>query len=488
MSNQNNEQGKTKKKVGTALKVGITACALVAALGVSYVVYAEQYTQKFIEGTSINQIDVSNMTAEEVEAAIKDRVEDYSITLTFADGKEETISGSDIGLTYSSSNEVDSILAAQNKYSWIQGKLLGTTSDYTVDEAYEYDEDRLKEVVSALPELQEENMTAPVNAYMQLGDDNRFTIVPEDDGSMLKADTVIEAVNQAVSEGADTLDVTSIDDVYAKAEIRSDNEELNTQVNDLNGFLDVTITYQLHDGSTDHVVDANITKSWLAKSPDDENFYYIDVNRLQTLCAQYVEQLAAIDDDVKKTTTFHSTNKGDIELEGEEYGYRIDQSAEAEALYNDLVTKTSETRTPVYSLSQESGGFGDTYVEVDIDNQHVYVHQNGSVVFDTACVTGLASNPDRATPTGVYQIYWKTTDRDLKGPIDPSTGLPTYTSHVNFWMPFYKGYGLHDSSWRSTYGGTIYQSSGSHGCVNLPYDAAQTIYNLISVGTYVIII
>ncbi len=133
------------------------------------------------------------------------------------------------------------------------------------------------------------------------------------------------------------------------------------------------------------------------------------------------------------------------------------------------------------------GTFGGTYVEVDIAAQHVYLYENGSLIFDTACVTGLASDPDRATPKGCFKIYMKDTSRTLKGAINPATGLPSYTSYVNYWMPFHNGVGLHDASWRSTFGGSIYQYSGSHGCVNLSYSAAQTIYNHVSVGTVVVV-
>lgn len=55
-------------------------------------------------------------------------------------------------------------------------------------------------------------------------------------------------------------------------------------------------------------------------------------------------------------------------------------------------------------------------------------------------------------------------------------------------MPFHNGVGLHDASWRSEFGGTIYKYSGSHGCVNLPYSAAKAIYAEAEIGTTVIVI
>lgn len=53
-------------------------------------------------------------------------------------------------------------------------------------------------------------------------------------------------------------------------------------------------------------------------------------------------------------------------------------------------------------------------------------------------------------------------------------------------MPFNGNIGLHDATWRSTFGGTIYKTSGSHGCVNLPPAVAKTIFENIAAGVPVL--
>ena len=52
-------------------------------------------------------------------------------------------------------------------------------------------------------------------------------------------------------------------------------------------------------------------------------------------------------------------------------------------------------------------------------------------------------------------------------------------------MPFNGGIGFHDASWRTEFGGTIYKTNGSHGCVNLPKEAAKQIFLNIDQGTMV---
>ena len=62
-----------------------------------------------------------------------------------------------------------------------------------------------------------------------------------------------------------------------------------------------------------------------------------------------------------------------------------------------------------------------------------------------------------------------------------------YEAPVDFWMPFNGDIGVHDMQNRYHFGGSIYLSNGSHGCVNTPYDAARQIYSIVSIGTPVIV-
>ncbi len=62
----------------------------------------------------------------------------------------------------------------------------------------------------------------------------------------------------------------------------------------------------------------------------------------------------------------------------------------------------------------------------------------------------------------------------------------TYSTPVNFWMPFNNNVGMHDATWRSEFGRNIYMTNGSHGCVNLPYAVAQEIYGMVEKNTPVI--
>ena len=103
---------------------------------------------------------------------------------------------------------------------------------------------------------------------------------------------------------------------------------------------------------------------------------------------------------------------------------------------------------------------------------------------DSDVVTGLSYQ--YPTPKGVYAIYAMQKNRILRGQQLPD-GTFEYETPVSYWMPFYRGYGLHDATWRGAFGGTIYKTGGSHGCVNLPLDVAGRLYDVLEVDTPVIV-
>ncbi len=119
-----------------------------------------------------------------------------------------------------------------------------------------------------------------------------------------------------------------------------------------------------------------------------------------------------------------------------------------------------------------------TCVEVVLSEQQIYVYQGTELVLVSPCVTGSVYG-GHATPSGRYSIYHKERNRTLRGTNNNGT---KYASFVNFWMPFNGGIGLHDANWRSSFGGDIYVSGGSHGCVNMPYDRAEALYSISYVG------
>ena len=117
-----------------------------------------------------------------------------------------------------------------------------------------------------------------------------------------------------------------------------------------------------------------------------------------------------------------------------------------------------------------------TFVEVDIGNQNVKLYVDNELIVDTDTVSGGKGHP---THVGIFKIWSMEHDRYLTG--------PGYKCWVSYFMPFDGGIGLHDATWRDKFGGEIYKKNGSHGCVNLPREEAETIYENVGVGTKVLV-
>ena len=126
--------------------------------------------------------------------------------------------------------------------------------------------------------------------------------------------------------------------------------------------------------------------------------------------------------------------------------------------------------------SHKPRDIGDTYAEVDITNQTVYMIRDKQLIFTSPCVTGRLT-AGRKTPDGIYSITYKQPGKVLTGR-NPD-GSISYQSPVSFWMPFNRGIGFHDATWRNKFGGEIYKRGGSHGCINMPYNKAKELYQLV---------
>ena len=453
---------------------------LLCVIGGSYY-YGMTYSQThFLENTYINGMDVSNMTAPEVEKILSQKAEGYELRIRFRDGEEEVIPGTAIGFKVKPDGSVDRILSSQDHKKWFMCFFRRT--DGNVEQKTTYDPTRLDKAVTDLPELSKESMVKPVDAYIELND-KTFSIVPEVEGNWIAVGKVKAAAHEAVkSEGAE-VDVVSLD-AYKEPKVRAKDDDIVEKCAKYNKMLAGSITWDLPNGET-LTVDADTTKNWL--SVDKNGNYYRDEDLWEDNIEFWVDELARNVNTVGKDWNFHATNVGDITVSGGDYGYSVDKVTEREEVWDLLWDGETDERDPYFYQTQytRGSGIGGTYIEANLSQQHVYIYIDGVMVCDTPCVSGNVSL-GRGTPTGVYQILYKDTDTDLKG-IPLGNGQYSYVSHVDYWMPFYSGCGFHDASWRSNFGGSIYRSDGSHGCINLPPSIAPTFYNYVRTGMPVVV-
>ena len=151
------------------------------------------------------------------------------------------------------------------------------------------------------------------------------------------------------------------------------------------------------------------------------------------------------------------------------------QNAAEEAF---AVQQAEAAAAQLAASNQALPGYG-TYIDVNIDTQTVTCFADGVAIYQCACVSGDVLR-HRDTPRGTFQMTTHTPGKYLKG--------PTWYCWVDYWMEFgHTQCGLHDASWRTAFGGNIYQTNGSHGCVNLSHADAAAIFGMYGIGTTVVV-
>lgn len=445
-----------------------------------YCSVAYNYREAFFMRTTINGIDCAGMTAKEAEAALKEKVEDYELEITFRDGTKEIISGESINYKYVSDGSVKKLMDKQLSFLWLF--YLVFPAEHEVPECIEFDRGLLAQEYYALQSTAAEKNVAPTNAYVTYEGD-KFIVVPEDEGNQIDHHAFILEINKVVAASGTQI-VAQDYDIYARPTVFRDSADLAKECEQLNELAVVSVTYTLANG--EYVMDGNEVRNWL--KVDEQGNYSITEEEMAQAIEDFVDRLADEVNTIGTERPFKATKQGDITVSGGTYGWKINKKEEIAKLTEEIANRAIVTREPCYSsreVTADNNGFGDTYIEIDLTNQHLWYYIDGELYVESDFVSGTYHNASRRTPGGIFLLTYKQKDRVLRGE-QKEDGTYEYESPVSFWMPFNRGIGLHDASWRGSFGGTIYKYSGSHGCINLPYKKAQAIYSEIDKETPII--
>ena len=475
------DTGKKKKFLIPVLSVVLL---LAVCLGI-YGGVALSYRDKFLPGTWINGIDCSELDAAQAAGQLDNQLQDYRVEIIGRDphsGTSETLIGQftagDIHLAHSadadSRDAVDTLLEEQNNLTWLYRKLSDNTYSIDLYMGVSYDEEALKSIVNSWEACQTANMTAPQNAYIDEYSEytKSYEIVPETEGTKFNVQQLLELIDVLIISQETTLDLEA-EGCYEEPTVRQDDPKLTEAIGTANKWLSTKITYDWN--GTEVVVDAELLGDWITMKRTGP---VLD----EKAVAAFVKEQADEYDTYKKRKNFLTALGVELSLPNGNYGWLTDKEEETKELVELIYQGSHVTREPVYANTARQKGasdIGNSYVEADLTHQHLYLYEDGAVIFETDFVSGsMSSTPDCVTPEGIYGMTYKTTNAVLRG--------ADYATPVSYWMPFFGNYGMHDATWRSEFGGQIYIGNGSHGCINLPLGAAALIYEHVSTGFPVI--
>lgn len=467
------QQEKKKTSVGKRILqvfLVLVVLILLAVLGF-YGAGAAYFRDHFFLNTNINGYDVSRMTVEEVEQIIAGKIGGYRLEIVERGGGSEMIGAQQINYHYVSNGEVQEFKKSQNMLFW--PLYFWKNISYTFDSSAQYDGEKLEQVIAQLRCLDEKKAKAPRDAYIDYMDGS-YHVVPEFEGNLLDREKTQKLITEAVDRANARISLDE-NNCYQIPSIRQNDEGLAATCNQLNTMISTNMVYLFGDRT--EVLNGETVRQWINYEPGGE------VTLNEDSAREFVYQLAEKYDTADKPREFRTHDGSTVTVTGGYYGWVIDQDAETAVLLECIRTGFQGERYAEFAqtaVSWENSDLGYSYVEINLGAQHVWMYIDGEEIISTDCVSGDMMQSDRSTPEGTYTLYYKESPSILEDE------EKTYRTEVTYWMPFNGGIGLHDATWRGSFGGNINQSDGSHGCINLPLDAARIIYENIYEGMPII--
>ena len=440
---------------------------IIASIVLIYLLVSIYFTSHCFFNTVINGVDVSLKAHDEIKDTIISYIKNYKLEIVERDGDVEELSVQDIDIQYNNKISISDIYPRKNSIKWISS--LFKSQKIYVRNLYAYNQYALENKIKELNCLNKA-IIMPQNVRFKYTDGS-YEVIQEVYGNKINELKLNEAIKMSILAGETKLDLNKyLCYENPKYTLLSDKTIKTKDL--LNRYASTKITYIF--GSEVEILDGNTINGWISVDEDLE----VSINTKAVM--KYVQGLSKKYDTVGAARNFKTSVGKTVEVKGGLYGWKIDRTAEAKAILENIENGKVFEREPIYAqkaLSRGENEIGNTYVEINITRQHIWFYKDGKLITQSAVVTG---NPNRgySTVIGTYMLNYKQKGATLRG--------PGYETDVNYWMPFFGNIGIHDASWRYSFGGTIYKRNGSHGCVNAPLSVAKKIFNNIEAGTPII--
>ena len=476
------QQAKAERSQRTASTISLRKVLVASGVGLltaGYIAAGVHFSDHFYPSTKFFGIKASGLTVEEVKRQVEKKVEGYQLQIKGRSsggsnsGAGDRITADEVGMKYRDNGMIDRAMRQQYPAVWPATLLKTILAPNEETLGTEYDSSLADSVIRNLTVFDSSRVIEPRNAELKYTADGAV-ITKEVMGTRLDYDKTKTAIIHALNDGSTSIDLEK-EGLYQNPEVYVDDDALNEKANALNLVLGANVTLEMGDQSVQ--INPEMTAETFLSLDMDGN-YYVDDSKVSS----YIVKLADKTDTVGRKRTFHTSLGTTVELEGGDYGWTLDADSTAQELEEALKEKKKGTLEPVYfttGLCRDKNDIGNTYVEIDLTNQHMWFYKNGSLIVDTPVVTGNPQKNNETPSGGVWSLKGKYRNATLKG--------EGYATPVDYWLPFNGGVGIHDLQKRYYFGGSVYNGAGSHGCINTPLAAVKLIYNGIGDGTPVVV-
>lgn len=470
-------------------KLKIAALILVIIAGLSYAGLACYYSSLFNKlstgedkrcymcGTVINNTYATGFTPEEMNKKLTDNYQLSPISFK-TENESFTVNPEDIDYKVDYLASLEQILENQNPVLWIKYALQNNVHD--IKPVITVDKDKLNAVFDQYV-IYPKN-TDYIKVYISLTEEGYQLIDNSED--KVDLDKMKEDLYNAVISGQ--LEFYANDSYYTEYIYSERETELMDFYQKLADVQDRSVTYYFGSESkklTPYDWDTLISKS----DTLTENFYTAsDAKSAFEFDIPKEKAVEFIDGFLDEYNTYNNRyftthSKEVVYVTKGNYGNKLNVEKEEE-WFSSFVSSSDKraTRVPEYLIEakyREKNDFGDTFIEISIDEQHLWYYVDGEVYVDTPITSGSLAHGGTA-PRVVY-VYTKIPNKWLTG--------PTWHNFVKYWVAIQGSIGIHDSSWRKEYGNQSYKWNGSHGCINTPEEAMKKIFDKVEIGTPVIV-
>jgi hypothetical protein len=444
---------------------------------IAFIFTAMSYYQKthFNPNITINDIAVSGLTADQALKKLQTSVlknEIYIGEQLILEGKE-----TQMGFTENDLSEIKHFLKSQ----WTLFPSSEAKTYYLIPSKQDqYRSDVLKTELKQKLISMNRDLKAPIDAQASL-EKGKIIISESMDGEHYDVISLLEEY--------DKQEYTS--EIYLKPiylqSIKEDSEIVQNQVKKLQDFLQHTVEYKVQDQvyslkASELIINASLSEDMdVLITSDTINQKIAEINNSQSTLG--------------KDFSFKTHSGSVISVKGQGYGWALDVEKES-TLVQEAFEKGEKTisASNIYGNGWNGEGYGyetilnngigDTYAEVSIAEQRIWIYKDGKLVVTTNVVTGKHRTQEDTSP-GVWYILYKRTPYTLTG---SSVGNPNYSIEVDYWAPFTNsGQGFHDASWRNNWSSDAYLTAGSGGCVNVPPSVMKEVYDNLSIYDPVVV-
>ena len=470
----------------TKWAIGVVS-ALVLLVVCAGVVYAANYSGRALPGTSVAGTSVAGMTRDQVVSTVNQRADATNVTLT-VEGKTTKASLNEAGISVDADETADAAMKGSTSFPAFVSALF---SERDIEPVVTVSEESIKKLAaSANSTLTSEMKDASVIVAQ---DGQSFTVTPAQMGNGVSAEDVAAAVKQA---GATLTSVTQDVSVH-QMEPSITTENAQAAAEKANALLETNI--EISDGIDTFSAERSDKVQWVEFLTKDDGS--LDTPSISTVkVADWVNALAATTDVKPQNRVDNVDSSGNVLTVARE-GKKGLKTNNTEQVTKDIIAAMTDGKAyeglfhyddvePGSETKQVAEGTenlvyqaaeGEKWVDISLADNSVTAYIGGKVAGGPYYMVPGA--PDTPTVTGTFHVYLKYDVQTMRG--ENADGTKYETEGVP-WVTYFTGsYAMHGAPWRSSFGWSGY--GGSHGCVNMPVDAAKFIYDWTDMGDTVVV-